>query len=260
MKRTVRGSTADREERLVLRYLERNPDVFERHPDMIANLRIPHGDQGTVSLVERQLTLLRDQLQQERQRLRDLIERAQEYERLHQHLHQLTVHLITACDLTQVYDVLEVELRREFHAEAVVVKLFPLASDGKNTPPPTAELSVLSSDAMTRSFSEFIQLGHCLCGTLDTEQYQTLFGDLGDQLNSAALIPLRGDGLNGVLAIGSRDANRFTADLATDVLARLGEIASAKLSEMIQLNETAAPVPAADVEHRPQQLELPHRN
>ncbi len=253
MKRTVRGSTADKEERAVLRYLERNPDLFERHPDMIANLRIPHGDQGTVSLVERQLALLRDQLHQERQRLRDLIERAQEYERLHQQLHQVTIHLIRALDLPQTNQILTAELKREFQAEAVAIKLFPF---GKVDTPLGPELF---TDALTRSFLEFIQLGECLCGALHPEQYQMLFGDVGEQFNSAALIPLRGDGLTGVLAIGSHDATRFTADLATDVLMRLGDIASAKLSEMIQLNPSPAAAAVIDMKPEPQQLELSQR-
>jgi uncharacterized protein YigA (DUF484 family) len=40
-------------------YLEANPDFFERHSALLSALSVPHGSGEAVSLVERQVSMLR---------------------------------------------------------------------------------------------------------------------------------------------------------------------------------------------------------
>ena len=50
-------------EREVADFLRRHPDFFERHLALLTELVVPHsGRTGAVSLLERQVTVLRDQL------------------------------------------------------------------------------------------------------------------------------------------------------------------------------------------------------
>ena len=60
----------------VLAYLEADPKFFLRHPDLTARLRLRHGPEGTLSLVEHQMGLLRAQVEGERRLLAQLISRA----------------------------------------------------------------------------------------------------------------------------------------------------------------------------------------
>jgi uncharacterized protein YigA (DUF484 family) len=201
----------------VAAFLESDTEFFLRHPDLTAELRLPHGPNGTVSLVEHQLAVLRSQLDTERRRLTHLIARAREYETLSARLHTLVLQLIVAPDLGRIQAALRESLCKEFDAEAVTLKLFPVAEDA-----PT-------SDPLVAAFLEFVDREHALCGPLDEARSNALFGDDSDKIHSAALIPIRGELRAGVLAIGSSDPKRFTAEMGTDHLDRLGEVVSRRL-------------------------------
>jgi uncharacterized protein YigA (DUF484 family) len=199
----------------VAAYIAAHPDFFDRHPDLVAELKVPHASGRAVSLIEHQVGVLRGQLQTERRRLAHLIERAREFETLSARLHGLSLQLIAARDLERVQTVLSDALRQELNAEAVTLKLFPLE---------TAD-----ADPTVSSFLEFVEREHSLCGPLDAERNGAIFGEQSETIQSAALIPVRSDGQSGVLAIGSCDAERFGPDMGTDLLDRLGEIVSQKL-------------------------------
>ena len=60
--REARGlAAADSEEESIAAYLQRNPEFFERHQALLARLQLPHARGGsTISLVERQIEVLRE--------------------------------------------------------------------------------------------------------------------------------------------------------------------------------------------------------
>ena len=209
-------------EEAVVAYLLAHPEFFERHPDLVAGLQVPHASGCAVSLIEHQVGVLRGQLQTERRRLAQLIARAQDFEVLSARLHNLSLQLIAAGDLEQVQAVLGETLCRELNAEAVTLKMFPLQSDDTDPDPAVA------------AFLEFLDREQSLCGPLDAERNSVLFGEQSAAIRSAALIPVRAQGYCGVLAIGSSDAERFSADMGTDHLDRLGEIVSHKLRALHQ--------------------------
>jgi hypothetical protein len=206
-------------EATVAAYLRGHPDFFERNPEVLADLHLHHEMAGAVSLIEHQVNLLRRQLEGERGRLSHLIARAREYESLSTRLHTLVLALLPVHDLERLQLVLHETLTREFSAEAVTLKLFPVDPLEAGADP----------DPLTSAFQDFLDRPHALCGPLDEVKNQVLFGDTGAEVHSAALIPIRVTGRSGVLAIGAADPERFKADMRTDVLDRLGEILSHKL-------------------------------
>lgn len=201
-------------------YLLQHPDFLTRHPDVLAQLQIPHGVDGAVSLIEHQVAVLRQQLANERSRLNHLLARAHEYDRLAARLHELTVQLITVPDLERACAALDAALREQFKAEAVAIKLFPV------------DPAQRANDPVVRAFATFTDRDHSVCGPLSPSQAQPLFGADAQMVQSAALVPMRGTAQGGVLAIGSRDPKRFTADMGTELLDRLGAIAGAKLTDL----------------------------
>jgi uncharacterized protein YigA (DUF484 family) len=204
----------------VAAYLARHPDFLVRHSELIPVLEVPHGAHGAVSLLERQAELLREQLDTERRRLAHLVARAHEYEQIAQRVHELTLQLIVARDMETACTALQEALRSEFNAEAVALKLFP--SDDQ----------ALAADPVVNAFIGFVDRDRVLCGPLRPEQAATLFDAADIVIRSAALVPLRTHERTGVLAIGSADAHRFSPDMGTDLLDRLGAIASAKLTDL----------------------------
>ena len=208
----------------VTTYLEADPAFFTRHPDLTARLRLPHGPSGAVSLVERQMGILRAQLETERRRLAHFIARAREYETLSGRLHTLVLQLIAAPDLPRIEAVLRDSLCREFDAEAVTLKLFPVK--------PQAD----TDDSLVAAFLSFVDRDHALCGPLDPERSITLFAEDSVKIQSAALVPIRGDVRAGVLAIGSEDPERFGPEMGTGHLDRLGEVVSRRLGVLNHAN------------------------
>ncbi|KAA6186563.1 DUF484 family protein [Thiohalocapsa marina] len=210
------------QDQAVADYLRQHPDFLQRHPDVLAALSLVHGVDGAVSLLERQVRVLREQLSAEQARLDQLVARAHDNQRLANRLHELTLRLILARDLPQAHAALEESLRAEFSADAVVLKLFPV------------DLAQHAGDPLVSAFLDFIDQDRCLCGPLQGPQFEQLFGDAPAPIQSAALIPLRGRGQSGVLAIGSRDPAHFSHDMGTDLLERLGAIASARLAALVE--------------------------
>ncbi|MBK5965088.1 hypothetical protein CCR95_13575 [Thiocystis minor] len=203
---------------LVTSYLLNHPTFFEHNPEVLIALRVPHHTGGAISLIEQQVRVLRKQLETERNRLSHLISRAREYETLSARLHGLVLQLLSVNDPDHLCHLLKDGLRREFNAEAVSLKLFPLA------PADNGQL-----DPLTAAFRDFVDREHALCGPLNEEKGVVLFGEIGVAMRTAALIPILADGQSGVLAIGSADPERFRPDMGTDLLDQLGEIVGHKL-------------------------------
>ncbi|MEA3640934.1 MAG: DUF484 family protein [Lamprobacter sp.] len=224
----MKGQNHDRasevREETVAAWLMQHPDFLLRHPDVLAKLNVPHGSAGATSLIERQVAVLREQLAHERGRLNFLVARARDYEALLMRLHELTLRLILAPDLTHACNALEQALREHFRADAVAVKLFPVDANER------------AADPLVRSFVDFIDRDRCLCGPFASEQSGGLFGELPVEIHSAALIPIRAHEQTGVLAIGSADPKRFAPDMGTDLLERLGAVAGAKIASLAHLS------------------------
>ncbi|MGQ9658807.1 MAG: DUF484 family protein [Thermochromatium sp.] len=209
------------QERQVAEYLIAHPDFLVRHPEVLSAIEVPHGIPGAVSLIEYQVRLLRRQLAIERNRLAQLIARARDNETLAIRLHRLFLQLMGVGDLEHLCRLLRETLLREFHAEALAFKLFAHATIGHRP-----------HDPLVSAFADFMDRRKTLCGPLNPEHAQALFGDGGVAIHSAAIIPIQTDGQSGILAIGSAETLRFRPEMSTDFLDRLGEILSQKLRTM----------------------------
>jgi uncharacterized protein YigA (DUF484 family) len=202
-------------EQAVVDYLLAHPDFFERHADLLATLSIQHASGSAVSLVERQLGLLRGKGEQLRTQLQQLITVARENEVLHDRLHRLTLALLDARDLAALQDILRRELQAHFQADAVALRQAP-AEELQRPPDP--------GQSGARLLRELIATGKPRCGPLGEAELAYFFGADATGSRSVALIPLFGPRLTGALAIGSNDPERFHPGKATDFLTRLGEV------------------------------------
>ena len=62
--------------------LRENPDILQRHPELLVVLEVPHQAGAAVSLIERQIAILRKQTSAQDERLHELIEVAHDNVRL----------------------------------------------------------------------------------------------------------------------------------------------------------------------------------
>src|ERR1017187_7826863 len=110
----------------VAEYLQTYPDFFERNGTLLSKLRLPHlRDAGaTVSLVERQVEVLRERNQSLERKLKELVDVARANDALADRIHRLSQRLIRARDLLETINAVETSLREDFDAMHSVLILF----------------------------------------------------------------------------------------------------------------------------------------
>ena len=222
------------EERDIVRFLREHPDFFERHQELLAEMLLPHETGSAVSLVERQVSVLREQRDDYKKKLQQLVKTAQQNEKLNNHVNALILALLDAETLDDVLQVVQTRLMDDFDAEAVVVRLF---NTGHPTMDRLPEL-VDWSEPVMGAFEKVIEGRKPVCGALKPGQLDALFTDQSDNIVSAALIPLvesvESRKCYGLLAIGSPDRNRFRADMGTVFLSHLGKVLSRVLKPHLE--------------------------
>jgi len=208
----------------IVRYLRDRPDFFERHLDLLADMILPHESGKAISLLERQLSVLRDQRDENRKKLNQLIVTAQKNEELNNHINELILDLLDASTLKEVINTVIDRLAKDLEADAVVLRLF----DNGNTSLKTVPEVVDWSEPVMGAFEKVIKGRRPVCGSLKPGQLDALFSEQSDNIQSAALIPLVEDASSskayGLLAIGSPDRQRFRADMGTVFLTQLGKV------------------------------------
>ena len=208
----------------IVKFLEQHPDFFERHPDLLSCLRLPHASGQAVSLIEKQVSVLREQNTTINSRLERLIKNAKQNEKLSEQIYALNLSLLDAESLDKVIEIIEKRLSRDFNADAVVIRLF-----NTGHPAMAAHPEVLDWDEPALGAFEKIIAGRKpICGSLKPGQLESLFNDEAGHIGSAALIPLvesdHSTTCYGMLAIGSHDHMRFRSDMGTLFLKHMGDI------------------------------------
>jgi hypothetical protein len=211
-------------ERQVSKFLRDNPDFFTRHPDLLADMRLPHSTGGAISLIEKQVAILREQKDNHKQQLQTLIQNAQFNERLNEHINQLTLALLDATSLDGVLDIVQTRLSKDFAADAVVIRLFNTGHPALSARPEIVDWG----EPALGAFEKIIRERRPVCGRLQPGQLESLFNDEAGHIASCALMPLveseNSRTCYGMLAIGSHERDRFRADMGTLFLTQLGKI------------------------------------
>lgn len=208
-------------------YLQSNPDFFERHALLLAKLKLPHvRGAATVSLVERQVLVLRDKNEKLEARLRELIEVARGNDALATKIHRLACRLIRARTAAAVIDGIESSLREDFGASDWLVLLL------SNKGPAFAQVNsrhlrmIDPAAGELKMFETLFESARPRCGQIRDSQRDFLFGPETVEIGSAALVPLGAQPAFGLLAISSPDTERFHPTMSTEFLARIGDLVS----------------------------------
>src|ERR1700742_2011995 len=131
--REARGvSAVETEEETIAAYLQHNPDFFERHHAVLARLRLPHARGGsTISLVERQIEVLREKHAAVENKLAEFVRVARANDALADKLHRFTRGLLRADTRAAAIETMESSLRVDFDAFHSVLVLIGTQADVK---------------------------------------------------------------------------------------------------------------------------------
>lgn len=210
-------------------YLADNPDFFERHASLLGTLRLPHVAGGAVSLVERQVSVLRQKDMKLERKLKELLQVAHANDALSAKTHRLTLRLLASEDLGATLVSLEESLRTDFDADQSILVLFGDSESFGDISAGRFFRPVLREDEALQAFDTFLNGSGPRCGQVRDAQRDFLFGKETDEVGSAALVPLGDNADIGFLAIGSVDAERFHPGMSIDFLTRLGELVAGAL-------------------------------
>ena len=207
----------------VAAFLRRNPRFLDDYPDLALGLVVPREEGRATSLASYQLDVLRDKNRELNKRLQELFHVAQENERLTVRTHQLTLALMRARDAAETLKSMVASLTEDFQGELVRVLLHSPVADLEGAD----WMQVLPRNAaLLVPFEEFFANAEPLCGRLQQNKLDVLFGARVHEVQSSALLPL---GERGLVAIGSRDPNRFYPGMGTLFLRLMGDTLVAAL-------------------------------
>jgi uncharacterized protein len=207
----------------VAAWLRRHPKFLQQFPDLALSLVVPREDGPAASLASYQLEVLRDKNRELSRRLHDLYTISQENERLATRTHQLTLALMRQGNPAGTVRAMAATLAEDFDGDLVRVVLFqPVAGLGDED-----WLQVVSRDDRSLApFSDCLKDGEPLCGRLHPDKQSLLYAARVDEVQSSALLPIEGIGL---VAVGSKDPNRFYPGMGTLFLRMMGEAFDAAL-------------------------------
>jgi uncharacterized protein YigA (DUF484 family) len=223
--REARGLAAkENEEDAIAAYLQHNPDFFERHQALLTRLRIPHARGGsTISLVERQIEVLREKHAAIEGKLADLVSVARANDAIADKLHRFTRKLLRAGSRAEAVTLIEASLREDFdafHGVLVLIGEYP------DLAPQRFVRTVAPDDAGLKSFETLFASGKPRCGQVRDTQRDFLFSQDANEIGSVALVPLLAEkgGQLGLLALGSADRDRFHPGMSTEFLGRMADL------------------------------------
>jgi hypothetical protein len=210
-------------------FLLNTPGFFERHAQVLASVQLtsPHGNRA-VSLQERQMEMLREKIRGLELRLMEMLRHGQENVAIADKLHRWTRQIMLTTNAGDLPGVLVQALQHEFLIPQAAIRLWGAADAFERLPFAQA----VSDDV--KQLTDSLSLPYC--GANTGFEAARWFAEGGTSVLSMAMIPLR-HGLAtpafGLLVLGSPDPTRYTADMGTEFLMRIGEVASAGLSRLL---------------------------
>jgi uncharacterized protein YigA (DUF484 family) len=212
---------------VVAKYLRKYPAFLTEHPDLLAHIELHHGSGQAVSLIERQVEKLRDANEELETRLNRLVRVAAENEELMARLHRLTLELMPITEPGDFFARLGQALRDDFGIDALGICLLDreaAAQGGDDV------FAVTREDPALEPFRSLLDGGQPLCGRLGESKLGFLFGERAGEVQSTALAPLGEQGRDGLMALGSRDPDRFFPGMGTLFLGLLADVVAARLA------------------------------
>ena len=207
----------------VAAWLRRHPAFLQQFPDLALTLVVPRENGPAASLASYKLEVLRDKNRELSRRLQELFGNAQENERLAVRTHQLTLALMKQTSAADTLRAMAASLAEDFQGDLVRIVAFD-AVDGIDD---ADWLQVIAEgDARLSGFRDLAESGEPVCGRLHPDKNALLYGVRAEEVQSSALLLLPGTGL---VAVGSRDPNRFFPGMGTLFLRMMGEALTAAL-------------------------------
>jgi uncharacterized protein YigA (DUF484 family) len=225
----------------IANFLVNTPDFFERHAALLSTVRFvnPHG-QRAVSLQERQADMLREKIRALEHRMMDMIRNGSDNTVLSDRLHRWSQSLLNTQQPSNLPGVITDEIQHHFMVPQVAIRVWNIDASYDIEP------FAMGISEEVKTFAAGLAAPFCGVNA-EFEAVQWL--PHPHEVQSLAMIPLRSTTrpwaletetsthaedktMVGLLVLASPDPQRFHPSMGTDLLARMGELASAALTRL----------------------------
>ena len=227
------GTSASRlTEEQVVAYLRNNSDFFIRQEDLLADLSLPHESGKAISLLEKQVTILRDRGIEARHKLNDLLKNARNNDNLFETTRRLVLSLMRSGNVTEIAEVTRNQLFKHDNIDACQIIL--VEHPDLNV---SQLIKVESLEKLKNDFNDVFRLKRTHCGAVTEEHLAYLFPDSDQKILSTALCPVISNSeILALLAFGNRTENYFNVNLDTLFLDFIGHVVGAALDRLLLAN------------------------
>lgn len=213
----------------VASYLKINPDFFIKQEDLLADLSLPHESGKAISLLERQVTILRNRGIDARQELNNLLENARNNDQLFDTTRNLILALLRANNVTEIANTTQDQLSN--HANIDSCEIIIVAQEGLNI---SDSVRTADKKKLKQKFSDVFRLKRTHCGTITAKQANYLFPSMGNKIQSTALCPaISNSEVLALIAFGNQSDNYFNVNLDTLFLDFIGHVVGAVLDKQL---------------------------
>ena len=204
-------------------YLRDHPTFLDENPDILETMIVQHKTDGAVSLVERQLSILRERNNKMSLQLDSLVDLAQENELMFIRTRKLIISLLDSKSFKSLVDTLYKSLSDDFNIQSFTLTLF-VDDSFKGA----SKARVCSLETVSPQFQSIVNADRSVCGMISAEEAEFLFGNTEIPVGSVATSVIYGNGKLGIISLGNSDNDFYQSDMGTlfldyiaDVLGRL---------------------------------------
>ena len=222
----------------IVTYLEQHPNFFYENPQILEQVNLTHNrPKGSISLIEHQVSVLRDQNTEYKKQLADFISIGKKNDLFIKKMQKLYFNQLKSIDLSERIQLINNFLHNDFSIASSVLMISEDLRKKKLTDKSNKFLKYFNrEDKKLDYFSKLIDLGSPKCGEIKEERAIYLFGS-DPIVRSAALIPIGHKIKFGFLAIGSVEKDYFNPNQSMDILSGLGDLIYIIISNFIDHNE-----------------------
>lgn len=223
-------------------YLQSHPDFFRNNATLLGDLSLPHVSGNAVSLVEKQVAVLRDRSIKTRRKLGELMDNAEENNSLFAKTQQLILQLLQAQSSEELLSTVEKAFVNDFDVEHCAILL--LLKESLPTDAPIAQRTKLIDEARL-SLGNIIDDSSTFCGALRPEEAHYVFAlNTRNETAPSSAIATRtvslpeqdSNAYTLLIAVGHSDGNHYNQDTGTLFIDYIADVLQILLGRLLPGN------------------------
>ena len=214
---------------IVRDFLRKHPDFLEQNPDILEAINVSHNSGKAISLVERQVAVMRDRNKEMSRRLEQMLSSANENALLLEKTNRLVINLLGAKNLKELVETLYNSLDQDFSTE-----FYSLTIITDHVIAPKSEANVISTQQAKDTIGAILLANKAVCGVISDKETELLFEN--STIGSVVALPFCSQSTQAVIALGNSDPTYYSRDIGTVFIDYIGDLLTELLHRHINTN------------------------